>query len=145
MNSVMPSSPHLHKRLRRQLFLYGLLAFAFCCFATYHTVAEDIPIIFALSGFLIGGIAGIIFSRMLHISWDKDAGKVIGRFDAVGFALLTAYIIFEVYRTRLVALFVNGPAVLVTSLALLAGIMVGRVIGIRGKVREVLQEQSIVD
>lgn len=143
MNPKISSSPHLHRRLQRQLFVYAFLAFAFCCFATYHTIAEDLPLAFALGGFLCGGLAGVIFSRMLHISWDKDAGKVIGRFDAVGAALLAAYIILEFYRREIIGLFVHGPDLVVTSLALVAGIMTGRIIGIRGKVREVLQQQNI--
>lgn len=143
MNPLLSHFPHLARRLRWQLGLYALLAFAFCCSATYHSVAEDLPPLFALGGFLGGGLIGVVFSRMQRLSWDEAGQKIIGRFDAIGALLLLAYIPFETYRRELVALFVHGPAVLVASLGLVAGLMVGRVIGIRGRVADILRERQV--
>ena len=135
---------HLHNRLRWQVVLYCLLGLVFLAISTYYTIQESFRLAFPLGGFLFGTIAGVIFSRIYRISWDHGAEQVIGRFDGLGFSLFIVYIIFEIFRNKIIALFVHGPAIIITSFALLSGIMAGRVIGIRGKVQDVLREQNII-
>mgnify|MGYP000873608257 FL=1 len=134
----------MHNRLRWQVVLYCLLGLVFLAISTYYTIQESFRLAFPLGGFFFGTIAGVIFSRICRISWDHGAKQVIGRFDGIGFSLLVAFIIFEFFRDDIVGLFVNGSAIITTSFALLSGIMAGRVIGIRGKVRDVLREQNII-
>lgn len=135
---------HLHRRLRWQLAFYLLLTLIFCGLSVYHTIIEDVSAAYALSGFFCGGLIGVVFSRIQHISWDHEAQCVIGRFDAVGFGLLIVYIIFEIMRTRIVELFTHGPSVIVTSFAILAGVMIGRVLGIRGEIHDVLRDKKAI-
>ncbi len=145
MNSQIHSSPYVPTRLRWQLAIYIALALIFCGLSAYHTIMNDIGLACALIGFLCGGLAGIAFSRILHISWDHGARQVIARFDAAGLVILVVYLLFEIFRTQLVSLVLRGPSVIIASFAVLAGIMIGRVIGMRGKIREILQEQQLID
>jgi hypothetical protein len=80
---------------------------------------------------------------MQKLSWDHITGKIISRMDTLGIFLLIIYIPFEIFREKIVGLFVHGPIVFVVSFALLSGIMYGRVLGIRGKIRSLFKEQNL--
>jgi hypothetical protein len=89
---------------------------------------------------LLGGGIGVIITRIYKISWDHNAEKVIHHLDLYGIVILVLYGLFEFFRTTIVGYFIQGPSVALTSLALLAGLMIGRVLGIRGKISAVIKE-----
>lgn len=80
---------------------------------------------------------------MQKLSWDHESGKIISRMDTLGVALLLIYIPFEIFREKIIGLFIHGPAVFTVSFALLSGLMYGRVLGIRGKIRSLFKEQNL--
>ena len=89
---------------------------------------------------LVGGVAvGLVVSRMFRIGWDAVSGRVVGRIDVVGAVILVLYIAFSVFRSRLVGLWVEAPVAGVASLAVLAGVMAGQVVGTRNGVVRVFR------
>lgn len=60
--------------------------------------------------------------------------KLIGEMDVLGAVLLLAYVLIDVYHEQLVSQFVRGPLLASSSLAFLAGIMYGRVLGMSRKI-----------
>jgi hypothetical protein len=80
---------------------------------------------------------------MFHISWDKNAKKVVSRLDIFGGVVLAAYILFEIEREHFVSLFIHGPTVAAVSFTVLAGVMIGRVLGTRGRIRTILKDQRV--
>ncbi len=92
---------------------------------------------------LVGLFVGTIASRILTITWDKGAKKVISRMDIVGATMLIVYTVFELYRSEIVAYFVSEHDIVSVSFALLAGIMYGRLLGIKGKIGEIFEKQKI--
>jgi len=99
----------------------------------------DLGIIALLTGIILG----ILTSRMYHISWDKNAKKVISRLDIYGVIILILYIVLEIFRDRIVGFVTNDFEVGTIGFALLAGIMFGRVLGTRGKIIKVLHEHRV--
>lgn len=110
----------------------------------FHIARDGASILFAVIGLFIGLVIGLIVSRIFKISWDKTAGQVISKFDTVGVIILLLYILLEIFRTKIVGYFVNRHSVLAVSFAILAGIMYGRFIGIRGKIRQVFEEEGVI-
>ena len=98
----------------------------------------------ALLGVVAGTGVGIIFSRMYRTSWDKNAKKVISQLDTFGFGILLLYIVFEVLRDDIVKFFTDDRQVATTGFAVLAGVILGQVIGLRGRIIEILQEQKAI-
>jgi hypothetical protein len=80
---------------------------------------------------------------MYKISWDQGAQKVIARLDDLGLVILILYIIFESAHKIIVGMFVHGPELVGISLAVFDGILIGRVIGVRGKIQEIFEKQNI--
>ena len=99
---------------------------------------------FATLGILIGLFMGIISARMYHLSWNHDAKKIVSRLDVVGAIILVLYILFVIVRSRLIGIFVAAPMVGAVGLSITAGIMIGRVIGTRNAIIEILKEREII-
>ncbi|PRX43393.1 hypothetical protein B0I33_11511 [Prauserella shujinwangii] len=78
--------------------------------------------------------------RKIRIRLRIFLRTVAGRVDAVGAVILVAYLVFAVFRTRIVGLRVHGPAGGATSVAVLAGVMAGQVLGIRYGLRRLYRE-----
>ena len=145
MNEEQPlESEHLHKyvdkRLRIRMYIYIAISMIMLGFVIFHIITDGVTTIRPLVGFVIGIMIGFIFSRIFHISWDHNAEKVIYRLDTYGILVLIIYIVLELNRERLITQFVHGRSVVSISFAVLSGIMIGRVLGIRGKIARILQE-----
>lgn len=134
---------HLDKRLKFRLRIYFVIAIIMLGIVFYNFIIGKIGLSFSVFGILMGIFVGIISARMYHISWNHNASKVVGRLDLFGIFILVFYIIFELSRERIVSYFVQGPTVGAISFSILAGIMIGRVLGTRGRIIKVLQQQKI--
>ena len=136
-------SHHLDKRLRFRLRIYFLIAIIMICVALFDIITVKIGIVLSLLGIAAGIGVGMISSRMYRISWSHDANKVISQLDLFGVIILIIYILFELKQKMLVSLFVQGPELRAASFAVLSGTMIGRVLGTRGRILEVLKEQEV--
>ena len=81
---------------------------------------------------------------MYHLSWSHDAKKIVSRLDIIGAIILVFYIAFVVIRSRLIGIFVAAPMVGAVGFSITAGIMLGRVIGTRNAIIEILKEREII-
>ena len=136
--------PHLSKPLRVRLGIYLAVSLVLAVFVIYNSFKNNIPGIFAVGGVIIGLLIGFAVSRMHKISWNEQASKVMAKIDVFGFIILILYVIFEIFREKIVGRFVNEADVAVTSFSILAGVMYGRVLGIRGKIIRVLEEKDLL-
>ena len=134
---------HVDKKLQTRLRLYFLISVVLVCIAIYEVVTGVVGIAIALLSLIAGVGLGILTARMYHLSWDHDAKKIISRLDLFGIIILALYILFAIFRTKIIGHFIHGPAVGGASLSIVAGIMVGRVIGTRGKIAKILREQKV--
>ena len=130
-------------RIKIRLWIYFFVALAVSGTIIYHLISGQGYVIPTCLTFLVGAGLGNIVSRIYKISWDHGAKKVISRLDDLGIVILILYIVFEISRETIVGFFVQGPAVVGLGLALFDGLMVGRVLGIRGKIKEIFEQQNI--
>lgn len=134
---------HIDKRLRIRLRLYFLIAAIMVGIVIFNWAIGKLSLIFSLLGIGGGLIIGIVSSRMFHISWDHDAQKVVSQFDLFGGIILAGYIVFEISREWLFSQYIHGAIAGAITFAFIAGVMIGRVLGTRGKIRQVLKEQKV--
>ncbi len=144
MERLSHHSHHVDKRLRFRLRIYFAISFILILVILYDIVTSKLPLIYALVGILAGIGVGIVSVRMFHISWNKDAKKIVSRLDEYGIVVLVLYIIFEIKREQIVGYFVGGTIVGTVSFSVLTGIMFGRFLGTRGKIVKILEEQKII-
>lgn len=143
INKRQHLAKHIDKRLRFRFRLYFLISIVMLGFVFYDIATAKIIIEFALLGIIAGIIVGVISSRMFHITWSHDANKVVSQLDKFGIIILILYILFELERSNIVGIFIQGPQIGSVSFSVLTGVMIGRVIGTRGKILQVLKEQKI--
>jgi hypothetical protein len=101
-------------------------------------------LLFAVVGIFVGLFIGIISARMRHLSWDHDAKQIVSRLDVVGVIILVLYMAFVIIRSRLIGIFVAAPMVGAVGFSITAGVMLGRVIGTRKAIIEILREREII-
>jgi hypothetical protein len=64
-------------------------------------------------------------------------------FDTLGFFVLLLYMAFSVSRTWLFGHWIHGSVLTAFTYSILAGVMLGRIVGMRLKIKNILAEQSI--
>jgi hypothetical protein len=110
----------------------------------YEIFINILPLEFAVVGILVGLVVGIISARRYHLSWDHDAKKIVSRLDLIGIIILVLYIGFVIVRSKLIGIFVQGPVVGAVSFSITAGVIIGRVVGTRNAIIEILREREII-
>lgn len=139
-----PPKKHIDNRLQRRLKLYGIISFILLCVVGFDILTSTMNILQAVLGVALGVGVGVVSARMFHISWDQNAGKTVARLDLFGGIILMCYIVFAFFRNQLLGEFVHGAALGGVSMAVVTGIMVGRILGMRGKILKVLKEQQLI-
>ncbi len=137
-------SKHLDKKLRFRLRIYFVISIILIGVVLFEILTERVSIMLASAGLVIGLIAGVVAARMFLLSWDKDAKRVISKLDIVGGVILALYIIFAIYRGRIIGHYVQRSFVTGTSLSVVTGIMIGRVFGTGQKIASILREQKLI-
>ena len=135
---------HVDKKLRFRLRLYSIISLAMLGIVLYEIFINILPLEFAVVGIFIGLFVGIISARMYHLSWSKDAKKIVSRLDTVGIIILVCYMAFVIVRSKLIGYFVAAPMVGAVGFSITAGIMIGRLIGTRNAIIEILKEREII-
>jgi uncharacterized protein (DUF697 family) len=135
---------HIDKKLRFRVRLYSLISLVRLGIVLYEIFIKILPLPFAVVGIFIGLFLGIISARMYHLSWNHDAKKIVSRLDTVGIIILVCYMAFVLIRSKLIGYFVAAPMVGAVGFSITAGIMIGRVIGTRNAIIEILKEREFI-
>lgn len=94
----------------------------------YHIFRDGVSPLWALGGFIPGLAIGFVLTRTKVLSWEPSEQVVVGTTDAVGIVILVVYILFILFRDRIIGSEVHdAAAVSLIGLALTAGAMLGRI------------------
>ncbi len=140
MHTKKHYTKYVHKSLQVRFGIYVIVSALLLIVFIVRIVLSRINVFLPVGGFLAGGLLGIFLTRIYKIDWDENANKVMFRLDLYSIIILILYIVFEIYREKIVEQFVNGPAVAITSFSVLTGIIIGRVLGMRRKIIGILEE-----
>src|SRR6478735_1895275 len=101
--SLRSHAKHIDKRLRFRLRLYFFISLVLIAVLVFNIGRGTLRIESGITALLIGIGLGIMTSRMFRISWDKDAQKVVSRLDMYGIIILIGYVLFEIFREKIVS------------------------------------------
>lgn len=135
---------HVDKRIRTRFRIFALLSLIFFVILIRDLYTGSISFILFIIALVVGIGVGIIASRSNRLSWDHDGKKVVGRMDTIGAVVLGFYILFAIFRRTLIGIFVHGPMLGTVTVAVLAGIFIGQIIGVRNGVRGILRDEGIL-
>jgi hypothetical protein len=135
---------HIDKKLKFRVRLYSLISLVMLGIVLYEIFIKILPLSFAIAGIFLGLFLGIISARMYRLSWSKDAKKIVSRLDTVGIVILVCYMAFVIVRSKLIGYFVAAPMVGAVGFSITAGIMIGRLIGTRNAIMEILKDRELI-
>ncbi|MFE4541695.1 hypothetical protein [Arthrobacter sp. NPDC056727] len=124
---------HVDRKIRMRMRIYAVIFVVLLVVVAIELFLAAPPAVLPALAALAGGIAvGLVASRMFRLEWDRAARTVVGKLDVLGIIILVAYIVFSIFRSRIVALWVPADIVKLCSLAVVDGLMLGQVVGTVG-------------
>jgi hypothetical protein len=134
---------HLDKKILFRLRIYSVISVILFCVIIFEILTGKLIFPLALAGLALGLVVGVIAARTYIHTWDDDIGKVVSRLDVAGGIIFAAYMVFAVFRGRIIGHFIQGNYVAGTSISVALGIMVGRVFGTGRKIISILKGQNL--
>ncbi len=134
---------HLHNKVILNLRIFMVISVVLSAIVCYEILTGRVSLLLAVFGLLFGTIIGVYTARMYLFSWDKDARKVISRLDLLGIGILILYILASIFRSRIIGYFVQPSYVTGMSIAVVTGLMIGRIVGTGQKITKILKEQNL--
>lgn len=96
----------------------------------------------AVVGIGIGAVIGYILGRILTVSWHETKQKAVLEMDVVGIIAIILYVALRVSENWLFGHWLSGAALSTLSLAVLAGVLLGRFLGLRISVMKLIEEKA---
>lgn len=138
-----PAKKHIDRKLIFRIRMFYLIGISLTGLMLYDILEGIIGIELSLGGFLIGLFLGFLATRMFIIHWHEEKAKIVSRFDRIGIIIMVLYVAFSVSRTWLFGHWIHGYVLTAFTYSILAGIMIGRIAGMRLKIKNILSEQCI--
>lgn len=134
---------HIDRKLYNRLKIFVIIVIILASLMLYDVREGILSVHLALGGFVLGIAIGFFVSRMFLIHWHEESAKVASRMDAIGVVILLGYLSFAFSRSWIFAHWIHGVALTAFTFSILAGIMLGRLLGMRLNIRKVLSSRGI--
>jgi hypothetical protein len=138
-----PAKKHIDRKLIFRLWIFFGIVLVLTGLVLYDVIQGIIDIELAFGGFLLGLFLGYITSRIFIIHWHEDNAKVVSRLDAIGATILLIYMAISLSRTWIFEHWIHGSMLTAFTFSILAGIMLGRLLGMLLKIRTILLDRGI--
>jgi len=136
--------PHIHKKLIIRLRLFLIIFIIMLGVIIYELIKGYAnPILILLSMLCSLGI-GFLAARRMKLQWDADAAQVVKRVDLIGVIVLFFYVIFAFFRKMVLAHWFQGRELSAVLLSVAAGVLLGRLWGMRWRIKRVLRKENII-
>ncbi|MBU4536009.1 MAG: hypothetical protein KKF16_09400 [Euryarchaeota archaeon] len=123
-----PRYRFLDEKIIKRLKGYKGIALIFLVIVTIEVISGYFNPFLALLGILAGVVIGIISSRIFHLQWDEESAQVISNMDRLGVVVLLLYLLVVIYRRFFLEGYFEGTPLLILTLSIIAGTMIGRLL-----------------
>lgn len=134
---------HIHEKLIRRLKIFIIMFVGMLGFIVYDVIRHGFDPLIIICGFILGIIIGALAGRMFNIQWHKETEKVVANLDTGGIIILVIYIAFSIFRQNILGVWIHGPVLATFSFSLATGAILGRILSINVRIRNVLNSQGI--
>jgi hypothetical protein len=138
-----PAKKHIDRKLIFRIRIFYLIGIILTGLMLYDVLEGIIGFELSLGGFLLGLFLGFIATRMFIIHWHEEKAKVVSRLDTIGIVIMLLYVAFSASRTWLFGHWIHGSVLTAFTYSILAGVMIGRIAGMRLKIKNILSEKFI--
>jgi len=139
-----PAKRHIDRKLIFRIRIFYVIGIIMTGLMLYDILGGMIGFELSLGGFLLGLFLGFIATRMFIIHWHDEKAKVVSRFDTIGIFVMLLYVAFSASRTWFFGHWIHGSVLTAFTYSILAGVMIGRIVGMRLKIKNILSEQFIM-
>src|SRR5665811_560592 len=136
-----PAKKHIDRKLIFRIRIFYVIGIILTGLMLYDVLEGIIGIELSLGGFPLGLFVGFIATRMFIIHWHEERAKVVSRLDAIGILVMLLYVAFSISRAWFFGHWIHGSVLTAFTYSILAGIMIGRIAGMRLKIKNILSEQ----
>ena len=136
-----PAKKHIDRKLIFRIRIFYVIGIILTGLMLYDVLEGIIGIELSLGGFLLGLFLGFIATRMFIIHWHEERAKVVSRFDSIGIVIMLFYAAFSASRAWLFGHWIHGSVLTAFTYSILSGIMIGRIAGMRIKIKNILSKQ----
>lgn len=119
--------------------MFAVIFLVVLAIGIYELIAGNLSPLLAFLSCSGGIVIGLGVGRVYSITWNEQAGKVIGKMDALGAVILIAYVVFAFFRKDILAHWLKGHQLTGFIIWLYAGLILGRFITLRRMVIKVLK------
>ena len=117
----------IDNKLTNQLRIFFGIFLLMTVLVVFHLIADRINPLWALVGAVFGVVIGRILGRTKALNWNESTQTVVATSSLIGTIILLAYIVFAVFKSKLIDNWISDPEIVsVVGLALTAGVMIGR-------------------
>jgi len=128
----------IDRRLRFRMGIFLAIGVVILGVGFYDILRGELAWWLALAALLIGAAVGYGLGRMARIRWHDEEERVISQMDVIGFAAILVYVALRLGSNWLFAQFLSGAALSTMSLILLGGALLGRYLGLRHSIAQLL-------
>ncbi|OAQ41611.1 hypothetical protein A5893_00430 [Pedobacter psychrophilus] len=108
----------------------------------YDLLTGKINFWLAFLAFGSGNLLGYLVGSISKIKWHEEDSVVIAKMDRIGIIILVIYLSFSLSRRWIFGHWIHGDMLSAFSFSFAAGVILGRFISTRIKIRNVLKEQG---
>lgn len=135
---------HVHNRILFQFVVFIALSAVLTTIVTVDMLHEQMNVLWVIGSLIVGVLTGVAAGRIFAVKWHEDTQKVILSLDKLSFLLIIAYVAFRYVSDQFLAHILHGQELTIITFTLLAGIMIGRFVGMGNSVVKVLKQQNIL-
>lgn len=121
--------------------MYSVIGLIMFGIVIYDAVTSNISPLWILVGGLIGLGAGYLVGQIFKIYWHEDSQKVMMGIDRLSILFILAYVLLRFGSNALLRQEFHGQELTIITYSLLAGLLIGRMVGILHKAGRVLESK----
>ena len=140
MDSPIIPRRHVDRTLFVRLVIFFAIAVVMTSLVFHDVLASELPLWVALVGFLGGLAIGYILSHMFKVTWNRRKKKAVMTLDVAGVSALLLYFALRFGENAVLGEWFSGEALSTVSLAVFAGALLGRFLGLHISVEKLVEE-----
>lgn len=133
---------HVSRRLQYRIVVFLVIGIFLLGLFLYDLLLGEVSWPIGIGALIVGCIIGYMYGRLTRIIWHESREQIVMQVDIVYFILIGGYIALSIARETLLKDFLSGAALLAVSYAVAAGILLGRFLGVHGKIMHTLRTKK---
>jgi hypothetical protein len=134
---------HIGSRLRTRLNIFALGGLILLGIIAYDIYTGVMSLLVGIIALIAGLLVGFIYGRLARLRLHETTQQVVMQYDVITYVIIAAYILLSYFRDVLLSDYLSGAALEAVSLALVSGILIGRIFGLNIAILKLLRQKPI--